>query len=586
MTLPDSWRQVALGTVAQSRSGLTFRPGDLVAQSSADAVACFRTSNVQADLETHDLLYLPQRLVGENDLLQAGDIVVSTANSAELVGKCALVPKLNYPATIGGFVAALRPNPQFLDPEFLYFWMSSETAQRRLRSLARQTTNISNLPPSEMARAMIPLPPLKEQERIATILKGAAELRRVRIQSHEAAQKLIPSIFNGLFGTPASWKSPRKLRDCVQIVGGGTPSRSSSQYFTGAIPWATSKDVKRFYLADAEEHITEQAVEESATNIVPAGTVLMVVKSKILAHSLPLAITQRPFCFGQDLKGLVPNAGISPEFIAAGLQIQEGHVLNRARGVNTEGLTIESIQGLLLPQASEDQMAALSARVKLAWEFSSERDESAPLFGELDAAISAYAFTGDLTARWRERHRSELVTQIRERDNALRQLGAKLPVAPTQTIAERESRADARKEGAYAELTPQQADLLAALESMAQLTAKEAESAGSPSPRAHVVFTPASLAAEAPGRLRHQPDLIRRELEVLTARGLVLRVSRRRHREAYEPDAFGDLYRLPARVLRFGEFKFGETARIVAEENIRDNELLQLATKLGGHLPT
>jgi type I restriction enzyme S subunit len=180
--------------------------------------------------------------VAESDLLQAGDIVVSTANSAALVGKCALVPQLNYRATIGGFVAALRPDAKLVDAEFLYYWLTSDIAQRRLRSLARQTTNISNLPPSEMARAIIPLPTLKEQERLVTILRQAAELHRLRELMHKTAQPLISSIFNDMFGAPPTWQRPRKLGDCVTILGGGTPSRAISRYYTGAIPWATSKE--------------------------------------------------------------------------------------------------------------------------------------------------------------------------------------------------------------------------------------------------------------------------------------------------------------------------------------------------------
>jgi len=166
----------------------------------------------------------------------------------------------------------------------------------------------------------------------------------------------------------------------------------------------------------------------------------------------------------------------------------------------------------------------------------------------------------------------------------LRALGSKLPTVPTETIAERESRSGARKEGAFAELTAQQEALLEALESLALRTAQESVSSGGANPRAHAVFTPASLAPEAPNRLRHQPDLIRRELEVLATRGLVLRVSRRSHREAYEPDAFADLYRLPASLLHTKDFKV-EPGGMVQEENIRDNELLQLATKLGGRAP-
>jgi type I restriction enzyme S subunit len=77
-----------------------------------------------------------------------------------------------------------------------------------------------------------------------------------------------------MFGEPNAWIKPRRLGSCVKIVGGGTPSREVARYFGGDIPWATPKDVKQDYLDDAEEHISEEAVSNSATQIVPAGTVL------------------------------------------------------------------------------------------------------------------------------------------------------------------------------------------------------------------------------------------------------------------------------------------------------------------------
>lgn len=588
MTLPDVWRQVALGIVAQSRSGLTFRPGDLVPKSAADAVACFRTSNVQAELETHDLLYLPQRLVGEGDLLQAGDIVVSTANSAELVGKCALVPQLNYRATIGGFVAALRPNPKFLNPEFLYHWMSSDTAQRRLRSLARQTTNISNLPPSEMARAMIPLPPLKEQERIVTVLREAAKLRRIRAQTEDIAGKLIPSIFNEMFGTGHDG-SRHRLDQFAEVVSGVAKGRSMMggnrevPYMRVANVQAGRLDLSEIKTIPATEaEIEELRLQPGDVLLTEGGDFDKLGRGAIWHGEIQDCIHQN------HIFRVRPHPGkLDPVFFSAFLQSAAGRrfFLRAAkRTTNLASINMSQLRALPLPAIPFAQQAKFRKRVEA---FEAVMQENASLSlcqKELAGSLNAYAFTGELTARWRERNRSELMTQVRERDAALRSVGVKSPASSVPTIAERESRAGARKEGAFAELTAQQEALLDELEAIALRTAQEAALPGGASTTAHAVFTPLSLSEVAPARLRHQPDLIRCELEVLAARGLVLRVSRRRHREAYEPDAFGDLYRLPASLLHTKEFKL-EPGAIVQEENIRDNELMQLATKLGGHAP-
>jgi type I restriction enzyme S subunit len=69
--------------------------------------------------------------------------------------------------------------------------------------------------------------------------------------------------------------------------GGGTPSKANPHFWTGGkIPWVSPKDMK-FDL------ITEDAVAQSATNLVEAGSILIVVRSGILQHTIPVAVAQR-----------------------------------------------------------------------------------------------------------------------------------------------------------------------------------------------------------------------------------------------------------------------------------------------------
>jgi type I restriction enzyme S subunit len=501
-----------------------------------------------------------------------------------------LVPQLNYRATIGGFVAALRPNPKFLNPEFLYHWMSSDAAQRRLRSLARQTTNISNLPPSEMARAMIPLPPLMEQERIVTVLREAAELRRIRTQIYEATKLLVPSIFDEMFGSATAWTHHQKLSTVTEIQGGIQVSARRDS-ISLRVPYLRVANVHRGRLDISEVKqigLTESELERTKLR---QGDVLIVE-----GHGNPEEIGRAAVWTGEidpcvhqnHLIRVRCSDRIDPIFLAAAINGHLGRRYFQMSGNTTSGLntiSTKKVAEFRLPVPPIESQRIFAAMVTDVEDFRASSIASEKFDSEFDNSLAAYAFTGELTARWRERNRSELMTQVRERDAALRSVGVKSPASSAPTIAERESRAGARKEGAFAELTAQQEALLDELESIAQRTAQEAALPGGASTTAYAVFTPASLSAVAPARLRHQPDLIRRELEVLATRGLVLRVSRRRHREAYEPDAFGDLYRLPVKPLRFGEFKFGEESRFVADENIRDNELSQLATKLGGRAP-
>ena len=137
---------VRLGDHAKLVRGITFKPVDKCDPRDEGAVVCMRTKNVQETLDASDLIAVPSSLVRNPEkMLSAGDILVSSANSWNLVGKCCRVPRLQYPSTAGGFISILRRKTEELESSYLYRWFSSDVVQRKLRSFSNQTTNISNL---------------------------------------------------------------------------------------------------------------------------------------------------------------------------------------------------------------------------------------------------------------------------------------------------------------------------------------------------------------------------------------------------------------------------------------------------------
>src|SRR4051812_33286826 len=103
---------IRLGEIARFIRGITFTPEDVVSAEDVTAMLCMRTKNVQAHLDLSDVWGIPPSFVKRPDqLMQRGDILVSSANSWNLVGKCCWVPDLKKPATFGGFVSVLRVDP-------------------------------------------------------------------------------------------------------------------------------------------------------------------------------------------------------------------------------------------------------------------------------------------------------------------------------------------------------------------------------------------------------------------------------------------------------------------------------------------
>jgi type I restriction enzyme S subunit len=122
--------------------------------------------------------------------------------------------------------------------------------------------------------------------------------------------------------------------------------------------------MKGDYIWDTEEHINEEGIRQSATKLVPAGSILLVVKSKVLMHRLPVAIAKVDLCHGQDIKSIQCGEALDAEFARHTLRFHESRLLRLARGANTEGLTLPMIEELPVPKVSSAQQRAFAAVVR------------------------------------------------------------------------------------------------------------------------------------------------------------------------------------------------------------------------------
>ncbi len=208
-----------------------------------------RTKNVQAELDLSDVWFVDAGFVRrEEQFLREGDLLVSSANSWNLVGKCCWVPRLKGRTSFGGFIATLRAKTEVLFPRFLYWWFSSDRTQTVVRSFGRQTTNISNLDFDRCLALKIPVPPLAEQRRIAEVLDRAEALRAKRRAALAQLDPLTQSIFLDLFGDPVAnpnkWDESAVLGDVAEIVSGITKGRKVKGTAVREIPYLAVLNVQ------------------------------------------------------------------------------------------------------------------------------------------------------------------------------------------------------------------------------------------------------------------------------------------------------------------------------------------------------
>jgi restriction endonuclease S subunit len=161
------------------------------------------------------------------------------------------------------------------------------------------------------------------------------------LNKKELDKRLDPAYYTELRNNKFVFAYPSKsISRIVKTYSGGTPNKSIPEYWDGDICWASPKDMKDFYLIDTQDKITNEGVKNSATIVAPVGSVLIVFRSGILQHTLPVSITRIETSINQDLKVLVPSNEILPEYLAAFLKTFEKRILPRIVKSST---TVQSI---------------------------------------------------------------------------------------------------------------------------------------------------------------------------------------------------------------------------------------------------
>ena len=216
--LPDSWSWVALGEVIDIVRGITFPADQKTREAAPGRIACLRTSNVQLAIEWDDLLFVDRSFMGREDqLIQHHDIVMSMANSRELVGKVALIEHVPHAeATFGGFLGVLRPRK--IEPRYAMAVLRTPYARSLLIDSSSQTTNIANVSLAKLRPLPFPLPPEAEQSRIVTRVEELMRLCDALEAKGQLGAAQHTQLVSTLLGTLTASATPDELADHWQRV--------------------------------------------------------------------------------------------------------------------------------------------------------------------------------------------------------------------------------------------------------------------------------------------------------------------------------------------------------------------------------
>ena len=201
---------------------------------------------------------------------------------------------------------------------------------------------------------------------------------------------------------PQTWTLAQLGSLTAQIVGGGTPSKTSAANFNGHIPFMTVKDLKARFVSSTVDHISEDALLSSAATKVPADTLIVATRmslGKIARPTMDVAINQ-------DLKALFLHSGVNKTFVEYFWRSKSHAIQSMGTGTTVKGIRLEDIRTLEVPLAPEaeqkriaDKLDTVLTRVDAV---NTRLARVAPLLKRFRQSVLAAATSGRLTEDWRE----------------------------------------------------------------------------------------------------------------------------------------------------------------------------------------
>ena len=233
-----------------------------------------------------------------------------------------------------------------INNRYLYWFLKGNAEY--LNSLGRGAT-FKEISKSIVSEIEINVPSLNEQAVVVANLEKISRIIVLRKQELFILDNLIKARFVEMFGDPVNnekgWITDTVDNLCIEIYGGGTPSKVHPEYYEdGDIPWVSSKDMKTDILTDSQIKINQMGVENSTARMVPVNSVIMVIRSGILKHTLPVAINAVPITVNQDLKVFIPSERILTRFLAVQFKMHEKDILTGVRAVTADNIEFNSLK--------------------------------------------------------------------------------------------------------------------------------------------------------------------------------------------------------------------------------------------------
>jgi len=278
--------------------------------------------------------------------------------------------------------------PIGLEPRYVYYWLQAFREQLIRKASGGGQPNVNQ---DTIRELRISSPDRQLQQSIANFLDAQTARIDALIAEKERLQAAVTELFRARLGTAVVEgvgakrrlaAAPNKgfslvredwalvpLKYIASSSGGMTPSKDNMDFWGRDIPWVSPKDMKRFVLHGSEDHITEAALAATSLKLQPVGSVLVVVRGMILAHTFPVATNAVPVTINQDMKALRAIGRVSAQYLAWMLRGLQPLILSLTEesAHGTKALRTDQWANQPVPVPSTEEQNALVAQFEK-WE--------------------------------------------------------------------------------------------------------------------------------------------------------------------------------------------------------------------------
>ena len=217
-------------------------------------------------------------------------------------------------------------------------------------------TMSKRLSPKTLMEYEFDLPDESEQDELADILWAAVDAKHSYQELLKQTDELVKSRFIELFGDVQKEEKYKgiPLKKICRTTSGGTPSTKFPEFYRGNIPWITTVSLGPNHIdgTNAKGYITKQAIESSATKLIPAGNILFGTRVGVGKSS----INDVDICTNQDIVAIVgiDESKFKKLFIKHVLDSYQKHYDSLKKGATILGITSDDLKETLIPLAPMD----------------------------------------------------------------------------------------------------------------------------------------------------------------------------------------------------------------------------------------